>query len=1171
MEGKTRSAGLSQAPNALYEAARSAIHAEHRQHNQWTALRCRSTVHSRGTIWQISVSDLSAVSWAWEGATALCPIDPMDFDPSEPDTLCWRGVVVSLDSAAGHLYVDISHSTGERPDAGTFLVRPYAFLASLHQLYVDPLFSGIAAALADALQATAGNCTGTARDPDGMPEIAMATNRSWGILWGPPGTGKTWTIGRHVARLWPQRRVLVVSTTNRATDGVTLSIARAILDSDPGAALKDRLVRVGSGADLERFVPERLTGLLAGGEVGLRQQLLALRRQRARSSMPSERAVLSARLQEVRRALEGCSREVFLTDSCRVVVTTAFNALRQLTDPDLLALAEGDRAPFDLIVVDEAGLVCRAAAAALSLLAAKQVLFVGDPRQLAPIARMSRLLPPEQAAWLSESALSHLDTVASASSGAVCMLRTQHRMHPEIRSVISRYQYDDQLEDGPGVTGDQGSESRPSLGLPRAGWLVLEESSVLVDARAERGPRGRSWVRPCTPFVLSQLLEAHPGLSSQSVMVVTPFSAQARALAQWLQAQELSSWTASTIHSQQGSEADVVIFDTVSGGLSAWPPGEWQRLINVGLSRARSHVLLLATRDEMASPWLLPLQDLLAPCALRPGYGGPRLKELPPVTAVALPARPPRAADGLGAQLAAAQAARPVLSVDQERLVSLPLDGGPRLVRGVAGSGKTLVLAHWLARALAERPEQTLWVVYGNASLQRILADRIVEAWRHRYPGRALPWRRVALWHIRDLLRVLLPARGLSLPANQFDYDPLCRSWLSRDGGRPPRPRCAMLFIDEAQDFGPQTLRLLIGLAAAPDPALPGRRPVMIFYDHDQNVYHRASPRWSALGLVVEGRTALLQEGFRSTRPITTAALNTLYRLRPPSGSPAYRQLLSRGLVQPSTRSGHRWWQVRFSAIDGPLPELREFSDRESELLSVVETVNRWVLSEGVAPGDIRILCYTPALRDELLALLAPSLEAAGFSVCHQTGRELPSDPGTLLITTPHSFKGHDAEVVVIPGVDRLTTRAGPLAHVLYVAMTRARSMLLLSALRDPVEPGGAAVLEALRQTISVLGAPPSVTPLGGGPLMPQQALLQAASPQHLSWLASLWASHPLRWEPLNDLGGGLVLTPLFWFECPNGRRVACFSKEPEPALVERLDAAGIAVIRLGGPLPEED
>ena len=1095
----------------------------------------------------------------------------MDFDPCDPDTLRWRGVVVSADGATGHLYVDVSHCAGDRPDAGTFLVKPYAFLASLHQLYADPLFSGISPALSDALHATAGGCSGSARAPDGMPQIASATGRSWGILWGPPGTGKTWTIGKHVAALWPHRRILVVSTTNRATDGVTLSIARAIRDAEPGTALKDRLVRVGSGAELDRFVPERLTGLLAGGEVGLRRQLLSLRRRRARSSTPAERAVLSSRLQEVRRALEGCSREVFLTDSCRVVVTTAFNALRQLTDPDLLALAEGGRAPFDLIVVDEAGLVCRAAAAALSLLAAEQALFVGDPRQLAPIAKMSRLLPPEQAIWLSESALSHLDTGTTDAGSAVCMLRTQHRMHPEIRAVISKYQYDDELDDGPEVAADRAAESRPSLGLPRAGWLVLEESSVLADARAERGLRGRSWVRPCTPLMLSQLLEAHPVLTGQTVMVVTPFAAQARVLAQWLQAQDLSCWSASTVHSQQGSEADVVIFDTVSGGLSAWPPGEWQRLINVGLSRARSHVLLLATRDEMASPWLLPLQDLLAPCALRPGYGGPRLKDLPPVTAVALPARPPCAADGLGAQLAAAQATRPVLSVDQERLVSLPLDGGPRLVRGVAGSGKTLVLAHWLARALSERPDKPLWVVYGNASLQRVLADRILEAWRHRYPGRSMPWRRVTLWHIRDLLRVLLPERGLSLPPNQFDYDPLCRSWLSRGGGRPLQPRCAMLFIDEAQDFGPQTLRLLTGLAAARDPEQPGRRPVMIFYDHDQNVYRRTSPRWSALGLMVEGRTALLQEGFRSTRPITTAALNTLYRLRPPTGSPAYRQLLRRGLVRPGSHSGRRWWQVRFSAIDGPIPELREFADRESELLSVVETVSRWVLTEGVAPGDIRILCYTPSLRDELLALLSPSLEAAGFSVCHQTSRELPSDPGTLLITTPHSFKGHDAEVVVVPGVDRLTTRVGPLAHVLYVAMTRARSMLLLTSLREPAEPGGVAVLDALRQTLAVLRSPPAVAPPEGSAPMPQRALLQAAGPQHLAWLASLWASHPLRWEPLRVLRGGLVLTPLFWFKRPSGRRIACFSEAPEPALVEQLDAAGIAVLPLGAPLPEED
>lgn len=1161
MDGIERNLGLSEAPLDLHVAARTAIQAEHRQNSQWTTLRCRNTAAVRGTLWRLTAPDLGSVSWAWEGATALCPRDLTDFDPTDPDTLRWSGAVVSADDATGTLYVDVSHCEGDAPDAGTFLVKPYAYLASLHRLYTDPLFGDIAPALARGLRAAQGLDSGAACLPTGDPRIAAATSRRWGILWGPPGTGKTYTTGQHVAALWPEQRVLVISTTNRATDGAALSIARALRDAEPGLVLRDRLVRVGSGADLDRYVPEKLTSLLAGGEVGLRRQLVELRKKRSRTRDPQQRAQLATRLHETRRALEGCSREVFLTASCRVVVTTAFNALRQLTDPDLLALAEAGRAPFDVVVIDEAGLVCRAAVAALSLLAAKQVLLVGDPCQLAPISKMSRLLPPEQAMWLSESALSHLQT--SGDRAGVCMLQVQHRMHPAIRSVVSQYQYDDLLEDADGL-----DDARPSVGMPRAGWFVLEASAVLADARAQRGPRGRSWVRPCSTLIFELLLEAHPELASRRVMVVTPFAAHARAVASWVQAQELSGWSASTVHSQQGAEADIVIFDTVSGALPAWPPGEWQRLVNVGLSRARCHVLLLATRGEMAAPWLAPLQDLLVPCALRPGYGGPRWLELPPVEAVALPGPSPQAADGLGAQIAAAKAARPVLSADQERLVGLPLDGGPRLVRGVAGSGKTLVLAHWVARALDEDPDlQPLWVVYGNSSLERALADRILDAWRQRCPGRALPWRRVALWHIRDLLRALLPEQGLSLPSDAFDYGSLCKSWLSRQRPRALRPRCAMLFVDEAQDLGPEVLRLLATLAAPPDPARPRWRPMMVFYDHDQNLYQRAAPRWSSLGLAVADRTALLQDGFRSTVPLTTAAVNTLYLLRPPTGSPAYRQLLRRGLVRPTTRSGHRWWEVSLSTVAGPLPELLLEPDREAELLAVTARISRWVLEEGVLPGDIRVLCNAPALRDELLALLAPALESVGFAVAHQTGRTLPADPRTLLITTPHSFKGHDAEVVVIPGLDRFATRRGPLTHALYVAMTRARSVLLLSGLRSPVEPGGRMVVETLQRVIAAMRSPPPVRLPDAPSELPQQALLEAVGSAHLSWLAGLWSQHPLRWEPLLCVDGQPLGAPLFWLEPGEGRRAACYAEAPDAALRARLAAAGVAVLPLGGAL----
>ena len=91
-------------------------------------------------------------------------------------------------------------------------------------------------------------------------------------------------------------------------------------------------------------------------------------------------------------------------------------------------------------------------------------------------------------------------------------------------------------------------------------------------------------------------------LRKASGLFVSPFVAQARDIRRFFAEEGLDSWSAATVHSQQGTEADFVIFDTVNAGSCGWPYDEWKRLVNVGLSRAREFVLLLASRAEMREP-----------------------------------------------------------------------------------------------------------------------------------------------------------------------------------------------------------------------------------------------------------------------------------------------------------------------------------------------------------------------------------------------------------------------------------------------------------------------------------------------------------------------------------------------------------------------------------------
>src|SRR5262249_44054125 len=156
-------------------------------------------------------------------------------------------------------------------------------------------------------------------------------------------------------------------------------------------------------------------------------------------------------------------------------------------------------------------------------------------------------------------------------------------------------------------------------------------------------------------------------------------------------------------------------------------------LVNVGLSRAREFVLILASRAEMSEPYLRPLLDTLAPRVLKRTGRAVTWAEAPAQVTFAVAPEIAANPDLLGNQLALRKALRPVMSKEQQQLCGRDIDGKPHLVRGVAGSGKTIVMAHWLqktVRKLAGQPDAKVWAVYATAALHRFIADAIEEAWK---------------------------------------------------------------------------------------------------------------------------------------------------------------------------------------------------------------------------------------------------------------------------------------------------------------------------------------------------------------------------------------------------------------------------------------------------------
>ena len=350
---------------------------------------------------------------------------------------------------------------------------------------------------------------------------------------------------------------------------------------------------------------------------------------------------------------------------------------------------------------------------------------------------MSRVLPTSEARWLASSGLSHLSRTGDSVEG-VHLLATQYRMHSDVSEVISGYQYGGLLQTAEVVKSRSFNPPPLFREQPRATWYVLDaDGGELPSIRADRGPGNRSWVRSRTRDILGRVFSDR-AVQASNGLFLSPFVAQARDVASFLAERNLTSWTASTVHSQQGAEADIVLFDTVNAGSTCWSIEEWRRLVNVGLSRAREFLVLLASRAEMQSPFLRPLLNHLKPRVLKHiGSAFKWIEVLPPdINDVAeATAKDPNL---LGFQIIQRKAMRPVLSFDQQRLCGYRMDGKPRLVRGVAGSGKTAVLAHWLAKTLGTQDADAggkVWVVYANKALARLLTELAEFAWGEQNPA----------------------------------------------------------------------------------------------------------------------------------------------------------------------------------------------------------------------------------------------------------------------------------------------------------------------------------------------------------------------------------------------------------------------------------------------------
>ena len=107
---------------------------------------------------------------------------------------------------------------------------------------------------------------------------------------------------------------------------------------------------------------------------------------------------------------------------------------------------------FDVVVLDEASMASMLYALAASCLAARHLVYAGDPNQLPPIVQAEGR---NAARWFGQNVYDWFGVVVGeeVQASRLCLLRTQYRMTNQIGGVVSRLSYGDLLKYGRAANG----------------------------------------------------------------------------------------------------------------------------------------------------------------------------------------------------------------------------------------------------------------------------------------------------------------------------------------------------------------------------------------------------------------------------------------------------------------------------------------------------------------------------------------------------------------------------------------------------------------------------------------------------------------------------------------------------------------------------------------------
>ncbi|MCM2332127.1 MAG: ATP-binding domain-containing protein [Pseudomonas sagittaria] len=361
-----------------------------------------------------------------------------------------------------------------------------------------------------------------------------------------------------------------------------------------------------------------------------------------------------------------------------------------------------------------------------------------------------------------------------------------------------------------------------------------------------------------------------------------------------------------------------------------------------------------------------------------------------------------------------------VMDIQQEQLAR-SLGEGHRVIHGVAGSGKTMILG-FRCLYLAETLQKPILVLCFNitlaARLRSFISAKGIGA-------------QVQVYHFHDWCSQQLRTYGVEpQPGEAPVFERQVGAVIEAvDRGFIPRAQYGAVLIDEGHDMQADWLRIVVQMVD------PETNSLLLLYDDAQSIYTKKAGlgfALSSVGIQAQGRTTILRLNYRNTREILAYAYGFARQYLDPQAADEDHI----PLVEPEA-----------GGISGPAPVTRLLGSFDEELDYAAACLRKW-RANGVPLADIAVLYATRAQGRRLARRMQQE------DIPHQWLDEraqkmaYDSEADSLALMTIHSSKGLEFERVILIGIGQMDDgeeERQQSARLLYVGMTRARKYLVIA------------------------------------------------------------------------------------------------------------------------------